>query len=132
MSSQKCSVKLPPVNYRAKNTVVIFQDNCNSFCIDLLFTRCLWCNLRRRKCIVLLNKPTSIFLLKLSIPHNSLIHFLPSFAWCLSVKKISCSFLIPTPLISYCTYCPLFFCPPAPGLSVLYVFFVECIWIFFL
>ena len=86
MASQKCSVntmsvKLPPVNYRAKNTVVIFQDNYNSSHIDLLFTRCLWCNLRREKRIVQSNKPTSIFLPKLNIPHNFLIHSLTNFAF---------------------------------------------------
>lgn len=55
--SQKCgvntvSIKLPPVDLRAKSKIEAFQDNYNSSHIDLLFTRCLWYNLRREKCMV--------------------------------------------------------------------------------
>lgn len=84
MSSQKggvntVSIKLPPVNYRAKSTIETFQDNYNSSQLDLLFTRCLWYNLRREKCIVQFKKPSAVLFLRLSIPHNSLVHLPPSF-----------------------------------------------------
>lgn len=125
MSSQKCgvntvSIKLPPVDCRAKSTIETFQDNYNSSYIDLLFTTCLWYNLRREKCIVQFKKPSSVLFLRLSIPYNSLVHLPPSFhlAMLFVTEKTSCAFCIPTFLISYCTYCPLHFFPTDPELFI--------------
>lgn len=120
--SQKCgvntvSIKLPPVDLRAKSKIEAFQDNYNSSHIDLLFTRCLWYNLRREKCMVQSKKPSSVFLLRLSIPQNSLVHLPPSFdlTMVFVTEKTSCAFCILTFLISYCTYCPLHLFPTVPG-----------------
>lgn len=108
------------MDYGAKNTVETFQDNYNCSHIDLLFTRCLWYNLRREKCIVQFKKPSSVFLLKLSIPHDSLVHLLPSFnlSMVFVAEKTSCAFCILTFLISYCTYYTLHFFPTAPGFFI--------------
>lgn len=108
------------MDYGAKNTVETFQDNYNCSHIDLLFTRCLWYNLRREKCIVQFKKPSSVFLLKLSIPHDSLVHLLPSFdlSMVFVAEKTSCAFCILTFLVSYCTYYTLHFFHTAPGFFV--------------